>query len=307
MSFSSATSVSEAVAFLVLLYRATELTRARESRLRVESMASSLRIDPALPTSTIVAGAVQVARASVPTVNQRYLQPLLNPAGEGAGATPGSDAAAMQLSAPEAEALRPVALAMAAEYQLRREMLLTRIDVTGEGFLWSARGEASAEPLRALFRTRLASLPPSGFFLPHDALLAQGWLTHVRTASAGKAERGTGKGVKIILMTQKLPDRGGRVGDAKANMPKFRPRQAAKPGGGDDQAANAQVRRGGSNKRGAPASSGASNGNNSGGGNAGGGGGGHGGNGGGGGGGGGNPSKRGRGGGKPGGDSPQKQ
>ncbi|CAD7703152.1 unnamed protein product [Ostreobium quekettii] len=124
--------------------------------------------------------------------------------------------------------------AMAAEYGLRRRMLIERAGVTLQSFLWSARlrekcTEAEAEEIVRNAKLGMDPEPSVSLADLFDARLAD-----VASVSARAGGSNCGASVKGVIIGR-VPDRGGRAegreGEALRGMPGFQKRQG---GGWDD-------------------------------------------------------------------------
>lgn len=124
---------------------------------------------------------------------------------------------------------------LAQDYTLRREMLLQRVDVTVQSFLWSFKAEEREGEIAAAIghkRRALTSTPAA--ISPADAFTAGPELTAVLSqritdASTKGLRHSSVKGVIIGA----VPDRGGRVTEMKVSARDLMPEWAArKPEGG---------------------------------------------------------------------------
>jgi Protein of unknown function (DUF2465) len=124
---------------------------------------------------------------------------------------------------------------LAQDYALRREMLLQRVDVTVQSFLWSAKAEGREGEITAAISHKRRALSSSPAAInPADAFVAGPELTAVLSqritdASTKALRHSSVKGVIIGA----VPDRGGRVTEMKVSARDLMPEWAArKPEGG---------------------------------------------------------------------------
>ncbi|CAN8075718.1 unnamed protein product [Agarophyton chilense] len=108
--------------------------------------------------------------------------------------------------------------ALQREHELRRNMLLTRLDVTLSSFARSKAAKQNWQRFEAL-KLRIGQLKSTDVVALYEALAARQWLV----ANPPVANRVDANHVKSFLMGQ-VPDRGGRVSATGGQMPQFRDR-----------------------------------------------------------------------------------
>ena len=59
-----------------------------------------------------------------------------------------------------------------AEYKVRQQMLLTRLDVTVQSFRWSERAKANLDEIEKIFQPKRAALQATSSVEPTDVFLA---------------------------------------------------------------------------------------------------------------------------------------
>ena len=133
------------------------------------------------------------------------------------------------MSADDMNKLKAVDRMLWNDYKIRREMLIKRLTVTLQSFLWSKRikGTEEEKNLQSLVSRMHSTLVPD----PPDDLLTQVFLTNgslVNTMSVKTVTRGLSSfdtAVKHVRIGP-VPDRGGRPDEARAvrDMPTFTPR-----------------------------------------------------------------------------------
>jgi hypothetical protein len=126
-----------------------------------------------------------------------------------------------------------VCKALAAEHELRKGLLMRRLDVTIQSFGYSEK--ATADGFRGVQRGVVRAIEAGEQDIDvYDALVARDWLLDMERVSGDGAHGAVENEVKRMLMGS-VPDRGGRVGAAAAaaaNMPAFQPRSTAGRGSG---------------------------------------------------------------------------
>tara|TARA_B110000208_G_scaffold180688_1_gene230641 strand:- start:557 stop:1786 length:1230 start_codon:yes stop_codon:yes gene_type:complete len=122
------------------------------------------------------------------------------------------------------------------DFALRRKLILERVDVTIQSFLWSQRGKENAEAIHAAIRPLRSNLEatPTPITTDHvfeaDAALVRSTTAIVSSAGAGASSAASR--IKSVVMGA-VPDRGGRPGErrpGKESMPGWSKRRAG--GGG---------------------------------------------------------------------------
>ncbi|XP_032409966.1 protein FAM98A [Xiphophorus hellerii] len=120
------------------------------------------------------------------------------------------------------------------EYEVRRKMLLKRLDVTVQSFGWSERAKIQAEKLSKVYQPlRSTLLTKSNISVAHLLAARQDFSKILRTSS-GKIREKTACAINKVLMGR-VPDRGGRpceIEPPPPEMPSWQKRQDAPQGGG---------------------------------------------------------------------------
>jgi hypothetical protein len=118
---------------------------------------------------------------------------------------------------------------LAVDYARRRAMLIARLDVAVQSFLWARKAEGREGEIEATIGPLVAVLraPPAPIRVENALAAAPGIAIEATGRPLGRAGGASVKGVVI----GRVPDRGGRVGDAKgvgASMPAWQARKEAK-------------------------------------------------------------------------------
>lgn len=139
------------------------------------------------------------------------------------------------LSPQQQKVLGDINAVMEQDYSVRRQMLLKRLDVTVQSFLWedraqqkesSSRDKKVKDQIQAILRERRTPLADHVRMSYYQVLAARDDLTVVEKTSGTHRPQDTVAVVKDLLMTEKVPDRGGRVLDqAGSAMPEFKKRK----------------------------------------------------------------------------------
>lgn len=118
------------------------------------------------------------------------------------------------------------------EYQLRREMLLKRLDVTIQSFLWSDTAKQKQDKIAEIYQPLRKALTAKCNVGVGRILSARDDLTRIEKTSSGEGR------VKCALnkvLIPKVPDRGGRAWEHEPpppEMPAFQKRDASQPQSG---------------------------------------------------------------------------
>lgn len=115
---------------------------------------------------------------------------------------------------------------LAIEYQTRREMLLKRLDVTIQSFMWADTAKKKQNEIAAAYQPiRKQMLAKTSISIP-QILSARDDLTKLEKTSSGEARDKTRCAINKILIP-KVPDRGGRAWELEPpppEMPTFQKR-----------------------------------------------------------------------------------
>ncbi|XP_052001334.1 protein FAM98A-like [Xyrauchen texanus] len=135
------------------------------------------------------------------------------------------------------EKIEAINQALVNEYEVRRKMLLKRLDVTVQSFGWSERAKIHAErltkvyqPLRTALATKTRVSVAHLFAARHD-------LSKILRTSSGHIREKTACAINKVLMGR-VPDRGGRPNEIEPpppEMPTWQKRQDVPQGGGGGQ------------------------------------------------------------------------
>ncbi|XP_033735929.1 protein FAM98A-like [Pecten maximus] len=118
--------------------------------------------------------------------------------------------------------------ALCREYQTRREMLLKRLDVTVQSFMWSDKAKQKENDIAALYQPVRKSLQAKPTISVAHILSARDDLTRLEKTSSGDAREKTKCAINRVLIP-KVPDRGGRAWELEPpppEMPSFMKREA---------------------------------------------------------------------------------
>uniref|UniRef100_A0A3Q1HLW5 Family with sequence similarity 98 member A n=2 Tax=Anabas testudineus TaxID=64144 RepID=A0A3Q1HLW5_ANATE len=133
------------------------------------------------------------------------------------------------------EKIEAINQALVNEYEVRRKMLLKRLDVTVQSFGWSDRAKTHAEKLAKVYQPlRIALCTKSKISVAHLLAARQDFSKILRTSS-GKIREKTSCAINKVLMGR-VPDRGGRpceIEPPPPEMPSWQKRQDAPMGGGN--------------------------------------------------------------------------
>ncbi|XP_041638363.1 protein FAM98A [Cheilinus undulatus] len=132
------------------------------------------------------------------------------------------------------EKIEAINQALVNEYDVRRKMLLKRLDVTVQSFGWSDRAKTHSEKLAKVYQPlRSALITKSKISVAHLLAARQDFSKILRTSS-GKIREKTACAINKVLMGR-VPDRGGRpceIEPPPPEMPSWQKRQDPPQGGG---------------------------------------------------------------------------
>ncbi|KAM3179032.1 hypothetical protein ACTXT7_001431 [Hymenolepis weldensis] len=123
------------------------------------------------------------------------------------------------------------------EYTSRRETLIKRADCTVQSFKWSDRGKEKMEEVERVYNPLRALMVPHPWLnmVPHLLAARDTQLLRLEKTSSGLAREFTVSPLNRVLMSGKVPDRGGRAWEIEEplpEMPSFKKRQAGGGRGG---------------------------------------------------------------------------
>ncbi|XP_003226967.2 protein FAM98C [Anolis carolinensis] len=139
------------------------------------------------------------------------------------------------LSTAEWETLSNIHKALQAEYQKRKRMMATRLDVTVASFHWSERAEKHRAAMTAVFEPLRQSLLGSSQITLAQLLAAREDFSRIIKTSSGASRDKTSCAINKVLMVGDVPDRGGRPGEIEPPMPIWEKRREGGGGGGGHQ------------------------------------------------------------------------
>jgi Protein of unknown function (DUF2465) len=149
------------------------------------------------------------------------LQAELSESGEHPGSLLFSPSSPTEWSAPQLALVGEIVDALALEYSTRRRVLLKRLDVTLQTFLWGERAAEHARDIHRQVLQRRQGMEYMQCYSLRDALSARSHLLSVQKVSTRH-----GSTLKRHVIDGAVPDRGGRVAEkaASGDMPAFAPR-----------------------------------------------------------------------------------
>ncbi|CAK6973662.1 protein FAM98A [Scomber scombrus] len=132
------------------------------------------------------------------------------------------------------EKIEAINQALVNEYEVRRKMLLKRLDVTVQSFGWSDRAKTQAEKLSKVYQPLRSALGNKSVISVAHLLAARQDFSKILRTSSGKIREKTACAINKVLMGR-VPDRGGRpceIEPPPPEMPSWQKRQDAPQGGG---------------------------------------------------------------------------
>ncbi|KAG9268382.1 protein FAM98A [Astyanax mexicanus] len=127
--------------------------------------------------------------------------------------------------------------ALVNEYEVRRKMLLKRLDVTVQSFGWSDKAKSQKEKLAKVYQPLRSALAIKGKISVANLLAAREDLSKILRTSSGHIREKTACAINKVLMGR-VPDRGGRPNEIEPpppEMPTWQKRQDGPQGGGGGQ------------------------------------------------------------------------
>uniref|UniRef100_UPI003AAA9CBA protein FAM98A n=1 Tax=Centroberyx gerrardi TaxID=166262 RepID=UPI003AAA9CBA len=132
------------------------------------------------------------------------------------------------------EKIEAINQALVNEYEVRRKMLLKRLDVTVQSFGWSDRAKTHAEKMAKIYPPLRATLSMTSKVSVAHLFAAREDLSKILRTSSGRIREKTACAINKVLMGR-VPDRGGRpceIEPPPPEMPSWQKRQDAPQGGG---------------------------------------------------------------------------
>ncbi|XP_048125005.1 protein FAM98A [Alosa alosa] len=131
------------------------------------------------------------------------------------------------------EKIEAINQALVNEYDVRRKMLLKRLDVTVQSFGWSERAKTHSEKLAKVYQPLRAALNAKTVVSVAHLYAARIDLSKIMRTSSGRIREKTACAINKILMGR-VPDRGGRpyeIEPPPPEMPSWQKRQDGPSGG----------------------------------------------------------------------------
>ncbi|CAH0547261.1 unnamed protein product [Brassicogethes aeneus] len=157
-----------------------------------------------------------------------------------------------ELSNQQWETLSKVQEDLNNEYKIRREMILTRLDVTVQSFQWSDKTKGKDELFEKLYVSKRKMLKVEPDVDLSDLLAARTDLAIIEKTSNSSVRKNTRTSLNKVIIG-KVPDRGGRTSEQAPpppEMPSWQQRSAGPAGGGGRGGGRGAGRGGGNFQRG---------------------------------------------------------
>ncbi|XP_041865847.1 protein FAM98A [Melanotaenia boesemani] len=132
------------------------------------------------------------------------------------------------------EKIEAINQALVNEYEVRRKMLLKRLDVTVQSFGWSDKAKTHGEKLGKVYQPLRSALGTRSKISVAHLLAARQDFSKILRTSSGRIREKTACAINKVLMGR-VPDRGGRpceIEPPPPEMPSWQKRQDAPQGGG---------------------------------------------------------------------------
>ncbi|XP_032821125.1 protein FAM98A-like [Petromyzon marinus] len=221
----------------LLLFLATELQAARVLRARQASQ----QAPPAQGELSVELGAIccclELGEQPVADDSACIFTPIQDKVVQVLGKLPGATMEKpllqAELSPPQWERLENINQVMLSEYELRRKMLLKRLDVTVQSFGWSEKAQTHVDSVARAYVPKRAALSPRPSVSLAHVLAARADLSRIVKTTGGDVRAHTACSINKVLMGR-VPDRGGRpreMGPPAPDMPFWQKRQNDPRGG----------------------------------------------------------------------------
>lgn len=122
------------------------------------------------------------------------------------------------------EKIEAINQAIANEYEVRRKLLIKRLDVTVQSFGWSDRAKSQTDKLAKVYQPKRSLLSPKGKVSVAHLLAARQDLSKILRTSSGSIREKTACAINKVLMGR-VPDRGGRPNEIEPPPPEMPPWQ----------------------------------------------------------------------------------
>ncbi|XP_026536672.1 protein FAM98A [Notechis scutatus] len=127
------------------------------------------------------------------------------------------------------EKIEAINQAIANEYEVRRKLLVKRLDVTVQSFGWSDRAKSQTEKLAKVYQPKRAILSAKSAISVAHLLAARQDLSKIMRTSSGSIREKTACAINKVLMGR-VPDRGGRPNEIEPPPPEMPPWQKRQDG-----------------------------------------------------------------------------
>ncbi|XP_070590248.1 protein FAM98A [Erythrolamprus reginae] len=127
------------------------------------------------------------------------------------------------------EKIEAINQAIANEYEVRRKLLVKRLDVTVQSFGWSDRAKSQTEKLAKVYQPKRAILSAKCAISVAHLLAARQDLSKIMRTSSGSIREKTACAINKVLMGR-VPDRGGRPNEIEPPPPEMPPWQKRQDG-----------------------------------------------------------------------------
>ncbi|MGH0153154.1 UNVERIFIED_CONTAM: hypothetical protein FKN15_043389 [Acipenser sinensis] len=142
------------------------------------------------------------------------------------------------------EKIKVINQALVNEYEVRRKMLLKRLDVTVQSFGWSERAKTRADQLAKVYPPKRTALATKSNISVAHLYAAREDLSKILRTSSGRIREMSACAINKVLMGR-VPDRGGRPNEIEPPPPEMPPWQKRQDGPQQYGGGGGQQNRGG--------------------------------------------------------------
>lgn len=128
----------------------------------------------------------------------------------------------------QTKTLQEINEALKQDYEQRKKMMIKRVDVTIQTFLWSPKGEANQTEIKSIIQNKYEQMTSFTHITLFDVFAARSSLTEIVKTSSKQVAKQTKSSLKTLVIGQ-VPDRGGRLNENRVSVTVFEESKGPKP------------------------------------------------------------------------------